>query len=84
MSESKLTSQLTIGLFQSLSLCGLRSKILKNIAFKAPPVSYTLKARRRSALDIMKQVGSHCLIPISDSDFEIRMKSKSYDNESIQ
>lgn len=47
LGSNSLKSSLTVGLFQSLSFCGLRSKILKNIAFQPPPVSYVLRPRAK-------------------------------------
>ena len=48
-----MKQNLTIGLFQSLSFCGLRSKIIKNIAFQPPPVSYNLRLRQKASRSMM-------------------------------
>ncbi|KAM3133257.1 hypothetical protein pb186bvf_014685 [Paramecium bursaria] len=69
-----MKQNLTIGLFQSLSFCGLRSKLIKNIAFQPPPVSYNLKLRQKSSKSMM--------VSTKDLDYiDDRQKSKSYDDD---
>ncbi|CAD8048831.1 unnamed protein product [Paramecium sonneborni] len=79
---SSLKSSFTVGIFQSLSFCGLRQKILKNIAFQPPKVSYSLKARCDDQMT-KSTLTNPSSLQVIDSEHEKRQKSKSYDDENI-
>ncbi|XP_001347181.1 hypothetical protein (macronuclear) [Paramecium tetraurelia strain d4-2] len=79
---SSLKSSITVGIFQSLSFCGLRQKILKNIAFQPPKVSYSLKPRLEDQMTKSTQTNSSSL-QVIESEHQKRQKSKSYDDENI-
>ncbi|CAD8046094.1 unnamed protein product [Paramecium primaurelia] len=79
---SNLKSSITVGIFQSLSFCGLRQKILKNIAFQPPKVSYALRQRMEDNTTQSTNKNSFSLQQI-EYESDIRQKSKSYDDEDI-